>query len=284
MATPQDLQIQPQANPAAFEDLCADLFSEIYSDPNTRRNGRNGQGQKGIDVWGYVNGSGDLFGIQCKAKDIRKDTLLTEKFLRDQVKEAKKFRPKLKIFILATTKPDDANLQELARIITQEHKDIGLFRVDVIGWNEIKRTLNSYPNVLHKYYSDTWLHGPEMQESLDNINTNTSHLAPFSNGIIANATCPACGSPIPEEALTCKYCGKQIIKGATKEELQTGIMFGGVIGLALYVALNKLLEALFSFSIPVIIAIIFILAGVLIGSSVTSHINRYNRRVIITEI
>jgi hypothetical protein len=35
-----------------FEDLCRDLWAERWGNPNTRKHGRTGQKQRGVDIFG----------------------------------------------------------------------------------------------------------------------------------------------------------------------------------------------------------------------------------------
>ena len=106
-----------------FERNCIVLFECILCDPNTQLHGRTGQPQNGVDIWGRRGGQGTHWvGVQCKGKDIDYGREVTEKELRAEVKKARKFRPTLSEFILATTAPDDAKIQEVARTITQENE------------------------------------------------------------------------------------------------------------------------------------------------------------------
>ncbi|MCH7752279.1 MAG: hypothetical protein IH898_09015 [Planctomycetes bacterium] len=147
-------QIAPPDTWQEFEKLCRDLWERIWGDPNTQLNGRGGQSQHGVDVFGHLGGSGDLQGVQCKGKDGRYGRFVTEKELRAEVKKAKKFQPAIKAFILATTAPSDAPIQEVARLLTVEHKVKGLFSVQVLGWGEIHQRFAGYPELIDKYYPD----------------------------------------------------------------------------------------------------------------------------------
>ncbi len=82
-------QIFPPANWQDFENLCADLWTKIWNDSFTQNNGRAGQPQHGVDVFGRIDGQGDYCGVQCKGRDGRFGAAVTEKELRE---EAKKLR------------------------------------------------------------------------------------------------------------------------------------------------------------------------------------------------
>ena len=92
-----------------FERKTRVLMACVLGDPTTQPNGRSGQSQCGVDVYGYRNRDvNKLVGVQCKKK---LDAKVTEEELRAEVKKAKKFKPKLTEFILATTAPRDEAVQ-----------------------------------------------------------------------------------------------------------------------------------------------------------------------------
>jgi hypothetical protein len=54
----------------AFERKIRLLFEHSLGDPHTQNNGRIGQPQHGVDVYGRRGGpSGHYVGVQCKGKD-----------------------------------------------------------------------------------------------------------------------------------------------------------------------------------------------------------------------
>lgn len=115
-------------------------------------NGRSGQSQHGVDVYGIPFNGVDYAGVQCKGKDGSYGKGVTESELRKEVVKAKAFQPPIKYFVLATTAPRDEKIQEVARLITIEHQNLGLFSVDVLGWDEIERRLAGYVHLIEKHY------------------------------------------------------------------------------------------------------------------------------------
>src|SRR5580704_16960462 len=97
----------PPNDPTAFESLCLDLWSDIWQD-HAQKNGRSGQPQAGVDVYGQHQGK--WIGVQCKQKDGLLRHKLTFRELDEEVAAARKFEPALCGFILATTRPRDAAL------------------------------------------------------------------------------------------------------------------------------------------------------------------------------
>jgi tetratricopeptide (TPR) repeat protein len=140
-----DRQIPPPSNWQDFESLCADLWTRIWGDPATQRNGRQGQRQQGVDIYGRP-GQGDSWaGVQCKLKGL--GTALTQDELLQEAEKVRGFRPPLAALIVATTARRDARLQEVARLLTQDHLSRGSFTVQVVFWEDILSLLTGYPEL-----------------------------------------------------------------------------------------------------------------------------------------
>ena len=136
-----------------FERLCRGLWALLWNNAELQLNGRGGQPQAGVDVYGNIDSSpSNIGGVQCKRRDNFADDSLTRSELRKIVEEAKKFTPKLTKFVVAYTGRRDANLQEEARLITQEHAGQGLFSVSVFSWDDIVDELGSYPDLAAQYF------------------------------------------------------------------------------------------------------------------------------------
>lgn len=145
-------QINPPLNWQDFERLCRDIWAEEWNNHLTVANGRGGQAQHGVDVYGQLNGDGAWQAVQCKGKDGRYGTAVTKKELQDEVDKAKNFEPPISSFILATTAPSDAAIQKVAREITVAHQAQGLFPVTVFSWDEIHGLVGKYPPLIEKHF------------------------------------------------------------------------------------------------------------------------------------
>jgi hypothetical protein len=143
-------QLRPPATWEAFEEICADLFSLLWNDPNLVRYGRQGQAQNGVDIYG--NDNGDDAGVQCKAKREWPPAKLTKADIDAEVEKAKAFTPKLKTYVIVTTADNDVHLTDHANAISAKHAKQGLFRVVVYGWSDLARRLWSYPDLLSKHF------------------------------------------------------------------------------------------------------------------------------------
>ena len=63
-------QTEPPRYWQEFEDLCLDLYRQIWGDPSTQKNRRIGQAQAGTDISGQpAFAAGKWYGVQCKGKD-----------------------------------------------------------------------------------------------------------------------------------------------------------------------------------------------------------------------
>ena len=168
MPTFSSSQIPPPRNWQDFEDLCCDLWSEIWKDPNAQKNGRQGQAQHGVDVFGRPNQEEKWAGVQCKGKDNYADKSLTEDEINREVEKAQSFEPALTEFIIATTGPKDATVEKLARKITEDHLNKGLFTVYIWAWEDIKNRLVNYPRVIEKHHPE-WAGAANTEAIRDDI-------------------------------------------------------------------------------------------------------------------
>ena len=148
------VSIPPPTNWQDFERHCRVLFAFIFNDPTTSLHGRPGQLQDGVDIFGRINSDNNRwFGVQCKGKERNYKGAVTETELRREVEKAHNFSPGLSEFILATTAPNDAKIQKIARKITQENTESGRpMVVHVWGWDELKNRISLYPEAIQAFH------------------------------------------------------------------------------------------------------------------------------------
>lgn len=154
-------QLPPPANWQDFESLCLSLWSDIWGDPNAQKQGRQGQPQHGVDVFGRDGGIGGWHGVQCKLKEQHDGSKLMEKELLDEVTSAGSFSPPLKTFTLATTAPRDVTIQEFARRISDERQKQGRFLVHVFSWDDIVEALRLRMRLVRIHYSEFFIGADE---------------------------------------------------------------------------------------------------------------------------
>lgn len=137
-----------------FERLCKKLWGEIWGCSDTiQRNGRNGQNQHGVDIYGVPKNETAYYGIQCKGKDEYTHSQLTEDEIDGEIAKAKTFEPPLKRLIFATTANKDEKIETYIRKKNIESITSGSFEIYLSSWEDIvslleerRETFNWYIN------------------------------------------------------------------------------------------------------------------------------------------
>ena len=164
--------LPPPNNPEEFESLCLELWRLLLKDSGAQKNGRSGQPQAGVDVFGRTEAS-CWVGIQCKQKNHLLWTKVTVAELRSEVHKALKFKPPLSKFILATSGPTDVTVQKQARMLTDKHAKTGKFSVEVWSWQDIWRILHkniaTHPEFISKYW-------PSVYNTVNQLKSNSKEL------------------------------------------------------------------------------------------------------------
>lgn len=140
-----------------FESLCKKLWGEIWQIPDEiKKNGRLGQAQSGVDVYGIPNAKDNYFGIQAKGKDDYSKAKLEESEIENEITKAKTFKPTLSEFIIATTANKDAKIEEFVRIKDLESRKNNGFKILLFCWEDIadlieenRETFNWYVNEIN---------------------------------------------------------------------------------------------------------------------------------------
>ncbi|MGL5216215.1 MAG: hypothetical protein ACRC8R_13960 [Aeromonas hydrophila] len=186
-------QIAPPKEWGAFEDLCHALFKRIWNDPLAQKNGRRGQAQQGVDIFGSPNGYRQSYlGVQCKGKESNYRSKAEWSEVLAEVSKADKFSPKLDKWIFATTAPADATLQKAARELSIERTARGLFSIDVLGWEEIQALMVDAPEVISEFYPEHADHLPQVVEALRTL--------PSLEAKIENLLVEMCDAKRPESS------------------------------------------------------------------------------------
>ncbi|CDN30496.1 hypothetical protein BN938_0391 [Mucinivorans hirudinis] len=131
------------------------LWGEIWNCSDTiKKNGRSGQIQCGVDVYGAPNNGIEYYGIQCKCKDNCTKSQLTKKEIDEEIEKAKSFKPQLKVFYFATTAVRDAKIEEYIREKNIESRTNGGFGIDVFSWEDIVYKLKENRDTYNWYIND----------------------------------------------------------------------------------------------------------------------------------
>jgi hypothetical protein len=145
-----EYQLPKPKNWQDFESICHKLWRDIWCDPDAQKNGRAGQSQCGVDIFGKPIYSGIIAGVQCKDKDAALGSKLTVTELKTECKKATNFKPGIKSFTFATTAPRDASIQIKAREITNASSYP--FNVHVWSWDDIEEEIRFRPAIRSAYY------------------------------------------------------------------------------------------------------------------------------------
>ena len=149
------LQLRKPENWQDFERLCKVLWGEIWECPDTiKRNGRQGQAQKGVDVYGIKKGECVYRGIQCKGKDDYTNSQLTESEIDNEIAKALLFTPKLNSFYFATTANKDAHIEEYIRNKNLESISNGGYEIDIFAWDDIVDLIEAHRNTYNWFLNN----------------------------------------------------------------------------------------------------------------------------------
>jgi len=130
-------QIRKPENWQDFEELCKLLWGEMWDCPEIKKNGRSGQTQHGVDIYGIPKGEKKYNGIQCKGKDEYSNAILTEDEIIAEIEKAKKFKPTLAKLYFTTTANKDVKIEEFVRLRNVEHLEKEMFEIHLFSWEDI---------------------------------------------------------------------------------------------------------------------------------------------------
>lgn len=180
-------QIAPPKEWGTFEDLCHALFKRVWKDQLAQKNGRRGQAQHGVDVFGSLNGDRKSYrGVQCKGKDSNYGSKAEWQEVLAEIAKADKFTPMLDEWVFATTAPVDAILQKAARELSVKRKVKGLFSIDVLGWEEIQALMADEADVITEFYPEHADHLQQVIEALHALPSLESKLSSIVERLDAN--------------------------------------------------------------------------------------------------
>lgn len=143
--------LRKPANWQDFESLCKKLWGEIWNCPEIKKNGRNGQSQNGVDIYGIPSGETQYFGVQCKGKSEYSNQQFSEDEITNEIEKAKSFEPSLKKLYLATTAEKDVNIEAFVRKKNLENKEKGYFEVHIFSWEDVVDLIDENRQTLEWY-------------------------------------------------------------------------------------------------------------------------------------
>jgi len=148
-------QIRKPENWQDFEMLCKKLWGELWKcSSSIKRNGRNGQNQCGVDIYGMPLGETKYFGIQCKGKDDYKKSKLTKTEIDSEIIKALNFQPPLKALIFATTADKDTSIEQYVRQQNIKQLENDQFSIDIFSWGDIVELLEECRSTYNWYINN----------------------------------------------------------------------------------------------------------------------------------
>jgi hypothetical protein len=148
MPTLLKMRVPPPTDWSEFEDITRSALKVKWRSSDMQRNGRNGQKQHGIDVYGHDDLS-RLVGIQCRNKD---DTPLKMKEVLEAVAAAETYPEPLAAFYMATTLSRDAKLQAEALTVSEARVKAGKFPLGILFWEDLYEELVGDTAEFAKHY------------------------------------------------------------------------------------------------------------------------------------
>ena len=154
-----------------FEDIALSAAKLKWVSKDFFRNGRQGQAQDGVDIWGHDEDHRHI-GVQCK------NTVDGISFgtVEQEVVSAEAFEPKLDRLYIATTAKRDAKLQKEVRQFSLNRAEQGLFKVDILFWDDICHDLSTEEDIFFHHYpqfkkrtNEAKVHDKELFERLTGL-------------------------------------------------------------------------------------------------------------------
>ena len=135
-------------NDQDFEKLCLRLLRAYWKCPELQQYATRGQAQHGVDILD-LSGQEPLRAAQCKLHEEGKVT--TQDEVKDEVEQAKGFKPPLDRYTIMTTGKVRKEVHDLLLAINQEHREKNLFIVEIFDWGHIEDLLDEYTDIRNWY-------------------------------------------------------------------------------------------------------------------------------------
>ena len=141
------LQIPPPKDWSEFEDITLDALRIRWSSPSLEKNGRSGQPQSGVDIWG-TDDLGRPIGVQCKLTE--GDLLLH--VVESELKNAELFQSPFSVFYIAIIAKTDVKIQVAVRLLSHTRALAGQCAVGIVFWESLLQNLIENPATLKKHF------------------------------------------------------------------------------------------------------------------------------------
>lgn len=112
-------------------------------------NGKSGESQHGVDIFGMDRTTGNRSGVQCK---VRSKKPISMREILIEIQKAEKFLPQLRHFIIATTSDRKGSLQNEVNILSDAREEKGQFSVLLSSWDDILLMIDEYQDIGKRFY------------------------------------------------------------------------------------------------------------------------------------
>ncbi len=147
MPTLSSMKIPPPKSWEEFEEITLDACKIKWENPDLQMHGRQGQTQCGVDIYG-ANHIFKNIGVQCK----NYGSELSLSLIKDEIRKAETFTPKIEMFYVAVTTNTDVNIQREVRLLSYERASENKFPIMILFWTDIIQDLIRNTSVFKKHY------------------------------------------------------------------------------------------------------------------------------------
>jgi hypothetical protein len=133
--------------------MVLDAMRLHWKDPHAQRNGRRGQRQEGVDIFGTSHDR----SVGAQAKNMN---AIDEAVLRKEVAKAETFVPALDRYFVVVAGARDAGLQEKVRVLSAERRRLGRFTVQLMCFDDVCHEIATDTALVRKYWG-AFLHEVE---------------------------------------------------------------------------------------------------------------------------
>ena len=146
MPTPSTAKWPRPKSEDEWEEMVLDAMRLLWRDPNAQRNGRRGQRQHSVDVFGKAGS----FTVAAQAKNM---DALCKKDAMAEIAKAEAFQPPIHEFYFVIGGTRDASFQEFIRLLSDDRNSKGKFAVHVLFFEEVCQQLSLDNRLVIKYWS-----------------------------------------------------------------------------------------------------------------------------------
>jgi hypothetical protein len=223
MPTLSSMKIPPPKSWEEFEEITLDSCKIRWENPDLQMHGRQGQAQCGVDIYG-ANHIFKNIGVQCKNYEFE----LSLKLIKEEIKKAESFTPKIEMFYIAVTTKTDVNIQREVRLLYQERTKENKFPIMILFWSDIIQDLIRNSSIMKKHYPQLNLTDLNPSETRDvrlfsilDLVYNTLNLDFYNNLIFGDFGQMTGENPLQIQSviLTIKHSSSNVLKQSEYEKM-----------------------------------------------------------------